>query len=73
VAVGEAGDAAAGDAVGEANWCAGGVPAAVVAFPGSVGLGDGERGGIGDVAGGVDALAINGDALCAPLAPPIHV
>jgi hypothetical protein len=35
-------------------------------------LGDGECSGGRDVASGIDALAIDGNALCAPLAPPIR-
>ena len=71
--MGKAGDAAAGDATGEVGWGTGGVPAAAVALPGSLRVGDGEPGGARDVAGGVDALAVDGDAPCAPLAPPIHM
>jgi hypothetical protein len=73
VVVREARDAAVGDAIGEAGCGMDGVPAAAIALSGFPKLGDGERGEARDIAGGVDALAIDGDALCAPLAPPIHV
>lgn len=73
MAIGEAADAAARDAVDEAGWCVGGVPVVAVTHTGSPEHGDGERGGATDVVGSVDALAVDGDAPCAPLAPPIHV
>ena len=64
MAVGEASDAAANDAIGEANRGRGGVLATAIAFLCSPRAGDGERGGAGDV---------DGDAPCAPLAPPLHM
>ena len=60
---GKAGDAVADGAVGEAGWSRGEVATVAVAFPSSPGAGEGERSG---------AMDVDGDAPCAPLAPPLQ-